>query len=142
MFNNFVLNLSSLNQQTDMATLPREVLTGYADQGLIYAQQLQKKLVDKYISLPFSHDVFNQIIADIKADVETDNLNIIEPKVPLNTELYPNWLKILYQVVTRIGRNFEEQATISGFQQGMNFLQLHELLFQNFPQLTSIQNQP
>jgi hypothetical protein len=125
-----------------MATLPREVLTGYADQGLIYAQQLQKKLVDKYVSLPFNHDVFNQIIADIKIDVEVDNLQIIEPKVPLNPDPYPNWLKILYQVVTRIGRNFEEQATISGFQQGMTFLQLHELLFQNFPNLITVQNQP
>ena len=119
--------------------LPSEIKTTYAGyeydirkqnlSGYAFAEQCQRKLVAKYSTVtPYTAQVFQDILADISTDIEYNESNLF-PKHKINNPAYPNWLKIAYQVVTRIGQNFESSAIIAGYVNGMSYLQLFELLF-------------
>jgi len=119
--------------------LPPEIKTTYAGynyqvelnnrSGYNWALQSQNKFVQKYSTItPFNQQVFQDLINDILEDVEYNVSNLF-PKHKLNNVSYPNYLKTLYQIMTRIGQDFEAYATVAGYQQKMTFLQLFQLLF-------------
>jgi hypothetical protein len=118
--------------------LPKQILTPYEglgvgvednnNSGFNFALQCQNKLVMTYITLPYSPQIFLDICASIKTDVEYNQSTLLPPG-QINNPPYPNWLKIAYQVVTQIGQDFEASCVTAGYVNGMTYYQLFELLF-------------